>query len=89
MEHPQTDRGHGHQNKPDTVVIINGRPKKLDDDQISYSEVVQLAFPRSSEDILYSITFTGPNMADGTLADGQILTIKNGMKFDVTKTNRS
>lgn len=89
MSHQNNDHGQGHQNKPDTVVIINGRPKKFDDDQISYSEIVQLAFPGGTEDILYSITYTGPNMADGTLADGQILTIKNGMKFDVTKTNRS
>ena len=89
MSHQNKDHGQGHQHEPETIVIINGRPKKFDGEKISYSELVQLAFPGNSENIIYSITFTGPSMADGTLADGQILTIKNGMKFDVTKTNRS
>ncbi|MBN2606987.1 MAG: multiubiquitin domain-containing protein [Thiotrichales bacterium] len=89
MTHHHTDHGHGHENKPKTIIIINGSQKEYDGARISYSEVVQLAFPGSSSDIVYSINYSWKNELDGTLYDGQFVTVKKGMEFDVTPTNRS
>lgn len=69
-------------------ILINGTPTKFDGDQISYKQLVELAFPNST-DTVYTVTFSGPKMPDGTLAEGQSLTIQNGVKFVVNKTNRS
>jgi len=71
-----------------TNIIINGTPTKFNGDEINYDQLVELAFPGSSK-ILYTITFMGPQMPDGTLTEGQSIKIRNGVKFNVSKTNRS
>jgi len=72
-------------------IIINARPREVSGEQISYSQVVNLAFPDdpSACQFLYSVHYIGPHLPDGTLAEGQSVKLENGMKFDVTKTNRS
>ncbi len=83
------DHGNGHKNKPVTI-IVNARPKQFDGERISYGEVVELAFPGQVDpNITYTVTYVGPQIPDGTLAEGQSVAIRNGMKFDVIKTNRS
>lgn len=71
-------------------IIVNARPKKFDGDQITYSQVVLLAYPdETNPDIIFTVTYVGPHVQDGTLVEGQSVEINNGMKFDVNKTNRS
>ena len=71
-------------------IFINGRPTSYEGDTISYSEVVALTNPGDvPQDILFSVKYTGPNMADGSLASGGSINVVNGMKFDVSRTNRS
>lgn len=72
-------------------IIVNARPREVTGVSISYSEVVNLAFPDdpNAGEYLYSVHYTGPHVPDGTLAEGQSVKLENGMKFDVTKTNRS
>lgn len=81
-----------HDGKPSTYhIIVNGRPREVIGDSVTYQQVVMLAFPHdpSQEQVLYSVHYTGPHMPDGTLAEGQSVQLHNGVKFDVTKTNRS
>ncbi|MFI9458985.1 multiubiquitin domain-containing protein [Acinetobacter sp. NPDC052428] len=74
----------------DVNIIVNARPKKFDGDRISYEEVIELAFPGQFDpNIVYTIAYAGPQTPDGTLVAGQSVAIRNGMKFDVNKTNRS
>lgn len=81
------DKQHG---KPNTFhIIINAREYEFSAPQISYRDVVNLAFPGDPGEILYSIHYVAPRHPDGTLAEGQSVDIENGMKFDVTPTNRS
>lgn len=71
-------------------IIVNGRQHSIPGDRLTYAELVALAFPGSSTtDVLYSVMYSGPNMADGSLAQGGSIAIRNGMKFDVSPTNRS
>lgn len=88
MSH-SSDHGNGHKNEPINI-IINARPKKVESDRISYGEVIQLAFPGQIDtNIVYTVTYVGPQIPDGTLVEGQSVAIRNGMKFDVNKTSRS
>jgi hypothetical protein len=72
-------------------IIVNARPREVIGESITYEQVVALAFPDDpgANQFLYSVHYVGPHMPDGTLAVGQSVTLKNGMKFDVSKTNRS
>lgn len=70
-------------------IVINGQQESVDDKHLTYEQVVRLAFPEGPFDILYSVTYANPHGHDGTLAPGQKVTIKDGMSFNVIKTNRS
>lgn len=71
-------------------IIVNSRPKKVYGERISYEEVVELAFSDQVDpNIVYTVVYAGPQTVDGTLVAGQSVAIRNGMKFDVNKTNRS
>lgn len=78
------------QNKT-TTIIVNGRPREATGQKISYTQVVQLAFPNDqrSENIEYTVAYADPHGKDGTLVDGQEVHVKEGMVFNVSKTNRS
>lgn len=73
------------------LIIVNGRQKEVSGQSISYAEVVQLAFPgdQPSQDIEYTVAYANPHGKDGTLVDGQETHVKEGMIFNVSKTNRS
>lgn len=70
-------------------IIINARQHEVYGPTITYHQVVNLAFPNTANDILYSVHYVAPRQPDGTLAEGQHVQLENGMKFDVTATNRS
>jgi len=70
-------------------IVVNGRPRTFTGHKISYEEVVRLAFPEGPFDVLYTVSYANPHGRDGTLAPGQDVTVRDGMSFNVGKTNRS
>lgn len=78
------------QNKTSTI-IVNGRPREVTGKTVSYEEIVKLAFPDepSNQDIDFTVAYANPHGKDGTLVAGQGVHVKEGMVFNVTKTNRS
>jgi Multiubiquitin len=71
-------------------VVVNGTQEVWTDHRISYEQVVQLAFPGgSTSDSLYTVSYANPHGRDGTLAPGQDTEVRDGMIFNVSKTNRS
>lgn len=70
-------------------IVINGQQETVKDNHLTYEQVVRLAFPAGPFDILYSVTYANPHGHDGTLAPGQKVIVKDGMSFNVVKTNRS
>ncbi|MEM5338716.1 multiubiquitin domain-containing protein [Paraburkholderia azotifigens] len=70
-------------------LVINGQQETVSDHQLTYEQVVRLAFPAGPFDILYSVSYANPHGHDGTLAPGQKTVVKDGMSFNVVKTNRS
>lgn len=89
MENSKSDLAPG-QNKV-VSIIVNGRPKEVTGHQISYAEIVALAFPGTpgSDTTDFTVTYSSPHGKDGTLVSGQQTPIKEGMVCNVTKTNRS
>lgn len=89
MNNNHPDHAPGH-NKT-TIIIVNGREKEVTGTTISYSQVVQLAFPndQANDTIEYTVAYANPHGKDGTLVEGQSVHVKKGMIFNVTKTNRS
>ncbi len=74
-------------------IIVNAREKEWEKEKISYEEVVELAFGplTPDENIVYTVTYSkGPDgHHEGSLVRGQSVPVKNGMIFNVTKTNKS
>jgi len=90
---PQNDDAKGGNDKTVTIVI-NGRPREWPkNDEISFEQLVALAFPESptGNDIQFTIQYERGegNKPTGTLVEGQRVKVKDGMEFDVTSTNRS
>lgn len=74
------------------TIIVNGRQREVTGHTLSYRDIVQLAYPGEgfTEEIVYTVSYANPHGRDGTLVDGQDLNgIKEGMVFNVIKTNRS
>jgi hypothetical protein len=84
---------HLHFHHREVVIIVNTRDEKWGKPEISYGEVVKLAFPNQSLDPkdVYSVTFSkGPeHKREGTLVAGQSVKVKSGMIFNVKHTYRS
>ena len=72
---------------------MNTREKKWDKKEISFEEVVVLAFGSYSADpnVVYTVKYSrGPeHHREGSLVKGHSVTVKHGMIFDVTQTNKS
>jgi len=75
------------------TIIVNGRPKVVEEKRLTFEEIVRLAFPDAvfGPDFEYTVTFTkGPtDNHEGTLIPGQTVKVKDGMIFNVTQTNKS
>jgi hypothetical protein len=74
----------------DHEIIVNGRPRKWEEPTISYEQVVHLAFPDQPPDAnrIDTVVYKKGH-EQGTLVAGQSVTVRAGMVFNVTATNRS
>lgn len=90
VERFTTEKHEGHK---EVTIIVNTREKQWEKENISYEEVVLLAFGSYSDDerITYTVTYTrgDDSKPDGSLIKGQSVKVKNGMIFNVTETNKS
>ena len=75
------------------TIIINGREKTVPKTELTFDQLVQLAFdePPTGEFICFTITYRRGqgNKPEGTLSDGETAKIKDGMIFNVTRTDKS
>ena len=72
-------------------IIVNGRPRQIREDELTYIQVVHLVYPgeQPSETISFTVTYSNPHGKDGSLVAGQKVKIHDGMIFNVHKTDRS
>ena len=75
------------------TIIINGRPKKVAKAELTFDEIVALAFdnPPSGPNVVFTVTYSGAGGRgnQGTLTEGGSVEIQNGMIFNVKATDRS
>jgi hypothetical protein len=88
------DKGMGPGDDKRTVtIVVNGRQKTVSTKTLSFWEVIQLAFenPAPGPQIFFTVAYRkGPDKKPkGTLVEGDSVHLKDGMVFDVTRTDRS
>ena len=86
------DGGDEHGRDKGVTLIVNAREKKWDKKTISFEEVIELAFGSYSdeESIEYTVSYAkGEDRKEGTLTKGESVKVKDGMVFNVKRTDRS
>ena len=77
----------------EVTIIVNTREKTWNKKEISYEEVIVLAFGSYSNDenVVYTVTYSkGPDSHhEGSLVKGGSVKVKDRMIFNVTQTNKS
>lgn len=100
MSNNDKDQGHGNDkdhddkhDKKDITIIVNGRERTWPKGDISFEQVVEIAFPKqpSGPDYSYTVTFSkgDDKKPHGSLVAGESVKVKKDMVFNVTQTNRS
>lgn len=78
----------------ETSIIVNGKQKTVTGKEITFLEIVRLAFdnPPSGENTIFTVTFRKGDKAtkpEGNMVEGDTVKIKEGMIFNVTSTDKS
>lgn len=74
------------------TIIVNAREKVVSQREISFEELVVLAFgPPNAETSVYTVTYQrGPDhKPKGSMVAGESVKLKEGMVFYVVKTDKS
>ena len=75
------------------LITVNGRQRRVAREELSFDELVELAFddPARGPQIVFTITFreAGGRIPDGELDEGQRLKVRNGTIINVTRTDQS
>ena len=76
-----------------TTVIINAAPHEVAGREISYTQVINLAYnnaPPTGENFSFTVTYSrGEHGQEGTMLPGDRVKLKSKMVFDVSATDRS
>ena len=91
------NKGKGKEDAPgqnkEFKILVNAREKIWKEKKIAFEEVVTLAFGSVSQDpnVSYTVTYKkGDNgKPEGIMVKGDEVRVKDGMRFNVTQTNRS
>jgi Multiubiquitin len=73
-------------------IIVNARPKLVSGPNVTFEQIVELAFPGShTPNSVFSITYRKAASApsEGELGAGGVIKIKTGTIFNVTQTDKS
>lgn len=75
------------------TIVVNGREKVVSQRELTFDALVALAFdnPPNTGNTIYTITFRRGegNKPEGTLVEGESVTLKNRMIINVTSTDKS
>ena len=75
------------------LITVNGRQRQVERDELSFDELVDLAFddPARGPQIVFTITFreAGGRIPEGEIDEGQRLKVRDGTIINVTRTDQS
>ncbi len=92
---PETHEDQDRKEQPQkaTTVVVNGREKKVHTKELTFEQVVALAFdtPPTGENVAITVTYRRGhgNKPEGSLTPGNSVKVKEGMIFNVTATDKS
>ena len=73
-------------------IIVNARPYTVTEREVTFEQIVQLAFPGTHEaNVVFSMTYrhAASKPHSGELGPGGVVEVKNGTVFNVTRTVQS
>ena len=74
-------------------ITVNGRQREVEREELSFDELVELAFddPARGPQIVFTITFreAGGRIVEGELDEAQRLKVRDGTIINVTRTDQS
>ncbi|GAB6152877.1 hypothetical protein JCM17380_16270 [Desulfosporosinus burensis] len=73
-------------------IIVNAREKTVEAHKLTFEDVVILAYNEVSTDpnVTYSVSYSrGQSPETGSMVKGATVTLKQGMIFNVSKTDKS
>lgn len=77
----------------DYTVVVNAQEKQVTSKELTFEQVVDLAFPGGPRggNWVFTVTYRKGDgkKAEGTLTAGESVKIKNGTVFNVTATDKS
>ena len=90
----QDEHFYSEERRPENFsIVVNGRVKEVSEPKLSFWEVVQLAHPDAvpSPTTIYTVVYKrGPRRnPEGSMVEGQVVLLKEGMIFNVTRTDKS
>lgn len=89
----QRDKPDGKDKDKNITIIVNGRQKVVTAKELSFHQVVALAFdtPPTGQNIVFTVTYRKGegNKPEGTMVEGDEVKVKDGMVFNVTATDKS
>lgn len=75
------------------TIVVNGQQKTVEAGELSFDQVVALAFDPvpTGPNVMFTITYRRGHgdKPEGTLTEGESVKVKEGMIFDVTATDKS
>jgi hypothetical protein len=75
------------------TIIVNGRAHEIRKAEISFAEVVDIAFPGQVQggNIVFTVTYKRGrgDKPEGELVEGQSVKVKDKMVFNVIRTDKS
>ena len=81
------------EHEKDYKIVVNAEEVTVHQHTLTFDEIVKIAFPNppSGMDPEFTVTFEKAESRphQGTLSEGQSVTVRDGTIFDVTHTNRS
>lgn len=88
---PEATVPSGPQPKPGVVIYVNTDPVPWEPPEITYEQVVRLAFPKGPHGpgVNYNVMWTKPDGQEGALRRGQHVAVVAEMTFDVRNTDKS
>ncbi|WP_316753660.1 multiubiquitin domain-containing protein [Pedobacter gandavensis] len=93
LARPGIEHFYSKQVEKQSEIIVNGRERQWSEKNISFPQVVSLAFDTyvENETTIYTVTYKrGPKAnPEGTMVKGDIVHVKNKMVFNVTATDKS
>lgn len=82
---------HGHEKL--LTIIVNGRERQVTDKELTYEDVVRLAYdnPPTGPNVQITVTFRRGHgeKPEGSLIEGARVRVKEGMIFNVAHTDKS